>query len=335
MTGRRRLLLLAAGACLLPAAQASAQSTSGTTAAPAPARVPARPVPPPRVLACPQVAPTTPPSSGLLGALGVLRAPAGPEDALPADALRQLKARGLAPADPASARLLRTTPDGGRAWIVPVPDVSAARVVPCRARRGPQEGVAVVATGGAPAGGGAALGDLVRGRGAVAVDVCAGPRHDMLAVSGVVPDGVAAAYLTSPDGTAVRADVADNGYAFVVAHARRTGQRYVVWTGGDGTPHVQPVPPAFAPRRAPCGDASRRAVRVTPEPYVCPATVVADPVRPSRRPVRRAVPVPLVVPCAVAPPPPAPMPVPTRPVRPPVPARPVPGTPVPAPAPMP
>jgi hypothetical protein len=306
MTGRRRLLLLAAGACLLPAAQASAQSTSGTTAAPAPARVPARPVPPPRVLACPQVAPTTPPSSGLLGALGVLRAPAGPEDALPADALRQLKARGLAPADPASGRLLRTTPDGGRAWIVPVPDVSAARVVPCRARRDPQEGVAVV-----------------------------GPRHDMLSVSGVVPDGVAAAYLTSPDGTAVRADVADNGYAFVVAHARRTGQRYVVWTGGDGTPHVQPVPPAFAPRRAPCGDAPRRPVRLTPEPYVCPATVVADPVRPSRRPVRRAVPVPLVVPCAVAPPPPAPMPVPTRPVRPPVPARPVPGTPVPAPAPMP
>ena len=64
----------------------------------------------------------------------------------------------------------------------------------------------------------------------------------MLGVSGVVPDGVAAAYLTAPDGTAVRADVADNAYAFVVPAPRDPGQRYVVWTGGDGTPHVQPVP---------------------------------------------------------------------------------------------
>ena len=42
-------------------------------------------------------------------------------------------------------------------------------------------------------------------------------------VSGVVPDGVAAAYLTAPDGTAVRADVADNAYAFVVPAPRDPG----------------------------------------------------------------------------------------------------------------
>ena len=48
-------------------------------------------------------------------------------------------------------------------------------------------------------------------------------------------------FLTAPDGTAVRADVKDNGYEFLLPNQRTPEQRYVVWTGGDGTPHVQPV----------------------------------------------------------------------------------------------
>ena len=55
----------------------------------------------------------------------------------------------------------------------------------------------------------------------VATDPCGGPNRDMLSVSGIVPDGVGAAFLTSPDGTAVRADVKDNAYAFVVPRTKR------------------------------------------------------------------------------------------------------------------
>ncbi|MEA2178294.1 MAG: hypothetical protein QOG77_1591, partial [Solirubrobacteraceae bacterium] len=286
----------------------------------------------------------TPPSAPLLGALGVLRRPAAAQDALPEEALNALKARGLAPVDPASARLLRTTPEGGRAWIVPVPDVGVAGLVPCVPKRAgrtplkPQEGVAVVATGGAPTGGGAALGDLVRGRGTPGVDTCAGPNRDMLGVSGVVPDGVGAAFLTAPDGTAVRADVVDNGYAFVVPRGRTPQLRYVVWTGGDGTPHVQPVPTAFLPRGVRCP--APVGVRVSPEGGACrlgqtiarpPMAVPARPRRPSRHRAAPVLPRPTVVtpvpqpvawqiPCApgVAVPvevPPIPTPAPARPPR--------------------
>ena len=171
----------------------------------------------------------------------------------------------------------------------------------------------VIATGGAPAGGGAALPDLVRGRGAVSVDACAGPGHDMLGVSGVVPDGVAAAYLTAPDGTAVRADVADNAYAFVVPAPRDPGQRYVVWTGGDGTPHVQPVPRfLLRPGRTACGTRYASVVRDTPEAGGCPAgAIVVAPVprAPSRRRAR-PVPVPVVTPVAPCVATPVPVPVP-------------------------
>jgi hypothetical protein len=275
----RTALVLAGGAGLLAAPVAWAQTMTAPVPGPVPA-IPPRvvaptPVPvPPRLDVCPRPQSAAPPSQALLGALGVLRRPAEAKDALPADVLRLLKARGLAPVDPSSARLLRTTAQGGKAWIVPVPDVGFAGFVPCRTRRDAQEGVVVVATGGAPAGGGAALPDLVRGRGPVSVDTCAGPNRDMLGVSGIVPDGVGAAFLTSPDGTAVRADVVDNGYAFVVPASRRPEQRYVVWTGGDGTPHVQPVPPVLAARRGGCGEAVLRVTRVTPEPFACGATVV-------------------------------------------------------------
>ena len=199
------------------------------------------------------------PSQALLGALGVLRRPAAAQDALPDTVQRLLKARGLAPVDPASVRLLRSTPDGGKAWIVPEP---------CVPGRSAGEGVVVVATGGAPAGGGAALArPRPRARRGEPSTPAPARATTCSGVSGVVPDGVAAAYLTAPDGTAVRADVSDNGYAFVVPTPRDPGQRYVVWTGGDGTPHVQPVPRLLLPlgaqrlrargTRASCGSRRR------------------------------------------------------------------------------
>jgi hypothetical protein len=150
----------------------------------------------------------------------------------------------------------------------------------------PHPGLAIVALDGAPVGAGGRLEDLVRGREPVAIDPCGGPNHDMLSVSGIVPDGVGAAFLTSPDGTAVRADVKDNAYAFVVPPTKRAEQRYVVWTGGDGTPHVQPLaspvflgrarcatpsvhqPPTVSPDGSGlCGHFSRAPVIVVPAPH--------------------------------------------------------------------
>jgi hypothetical protein len=215
----------------------------------------------------------------LLHAFGILRRAATPADALPRSALMALRGRGLEPFDPAAARLVRTTADGGRAWLVPtrdVPDsttcgtsallappaivynpkipsiVTPAPLVPRReaapgtrttTRYKPHPGLALVALGDAPYGAGGRYEDLIRGREAVSVAPCSGPAHDMLSVSGLVPDGVPAAFLTSPDGTAIRADVKDNAYNFVVPMPTRAEDRYVVWTGGDGTPHVQPLQP--------------------------------------------------------------------------------------------
>lgn len=284
-----------------------------------------------------------PPSAALLRAFGVLRRERADRDALPAEALKALRERGLEPVDPSSARLLREGPGAGRAWIVPVPNVNVGLVPPflChpvavppralppfagrtphprRPRRalrrglvrpprelrhglvrplreplpalpappfapsrrfappvlpapdrfrpgrwptGPQEGVAVVAIGGAAAGGGGALADLVRGRAPVSVEPCAGPHRDMVGVSGIAPDGVTAAFLTSEDGTAIRVDVADNAYAFVVPRDRRPQQRYVVWSGADGTPHVQPLfVPFFVSGRERCARLPARLARM-------------------------------------------------------------------------
>jgi hypothetical protein len=118
----------------------------------------------------------------------------------------------------------------------------------------------------------------------------------MLGVSGIVPDGVAAAFLTAPDGTAVRADVESNGYQFLVPQSRNIGQRYVVWTGGDGTPHVQPIPAFGVVPTAACkrlaATSFEKAPRVTPTgafgtcaldvPHVPLPTPVARPKRHGR-----------------------------------------------------
>src|SRR5206468_10863308 len=124
--------------------------------------------------------------------------------------------------------------------------------------------------GDAASGGGGALDDLVRGRAPVTVAPCAGADHSMLSVSGIVPNGVRAVFLTAPDGTAVRADVKDNGYEFLLPDQRPYEERYVVWTGGDGTPHVQPIVTfATMPARACKATArlSQSVARVSPDVF--------------------------------------------------------------------
>jgi hypothetical protein len=90
---------------------------------------------------------------------------------------------------------------------------------------------------------------------------------------------VPAVFLTAPDGTAVRADVKDNGYEFLLPNQRPYEQRYVVWTGGDGTPHVQPIVTfAATPARA-CESSAKvaqRVARVSPEGLLCGAPPLAD-----------------------------------------------------------
>jgi hypothetical protein len=289
----RRQAARAAAIARTPSAAAPARRRAlrAALAAGAPARFPwaVRATPCPAAETAPAAEPVP---QEILDAFGVLRRDRAAEDALPAAALTALRGRGLEPFDPAAARLLRSA-DGGRAWVVPVRDVTdntilqlrcvlrelppanparpttlkraprparppgtatapsatppAPATAPTKPAGRPHPGLAVVAVDGAPAGAGGRLEDLVRGREEVVLDLCGGANHDMLSVSGIVPDGVAAAFLTSLDGTAIRADVKDNAYAFVVPRAKTPQLRYVVWTGGDGTPHVQPLgAPVFA-----------------------------------------------------------------------------------------
>lgn len=236
----------------------------------------------------------TPPSDALKNAFAILRRERTDDDALPAGALRALTAQGLEPVDPQSARLLRA--DGAaRAWVVPVPDVGDT--APLRCVRGParkpREGLAVVALGGAPAGGGGALRDLLRGHAPAALDPCAGAGRNMLGVSGIVSDGVEAVFVTAADGTSTRADVRDNGYAFVLPRPRRAEQRYIVWTGRDGSPHVQPLPLVLLGGRVACARVASTP-RVTPDPwgaaclpYAARPVIVAPRPR-ARRPGRAA-----------------------------------------------
>ena len=205
----------------------------------------------------PKAATAAPPTQALLDAFAILRRPRTDQDALSPEALEALRVRGLSPVSPDSARLLRSTPSGGRAWVVPVPDVTARLGALDPWQVAPREGVAVVATGDAASGGGGALRDLVRGRSPVTVAPCAGADHSMLSISGIVPNGVPAAFLTAPDGTAVRADVKDNGYEFLLPNQRSYEQRYVVWTGGDGTPHVQPIVTFAAVRASACKSSAK------------------------------------------------------------------------------
>ena len=291
------------GVLALVAGAAGAQAAGGGSSSPKPhpprAVSPALPATPAPVAAFPGVAPymavstgmvtpincrlpgrtpaAAPPSEALKSAFGILRRERTDDDALPERALRALKQRGLQVVDPQATRLLRAD-RRARAWVVPVPDVAATPTVVCRGAAArararalgaakPREGLAVVSVGGAPPGGGGSLRDLERGVAAPSLDPCAGAGGRMFGVSGIVPDGVAAVFVTSADGSATRADVHDNGYAFVLPRSRRPEARYVVWTGANGTPHVQPLPAVVrSVRTGPCGDLEER-VRVTPEPW--------------------------------------------------------------------
>ena len=161
--------------------------------------------------------------------------------------------------------------------------------------------------GDAASGGGGALDDLVRGRSPVTVAPCAGADHSMLSISGIVPDGVPAVFVTAPDGTAVRADVKDNAYEFLLPTQRTFEQRYVVWTGGDGTPHVQPIMTFGASRPGACAAMAKvAAVRVSPDglfpcmvPRVLATPAPAPAPRTSRLP-RPARPLPYIVRCGPA-----------------------------------
>ncbi|HSS59143.1 MAG TPA: hypothetical protein VLK59_14115, partial [Solirubrobacteraceae bacterium] len=109
---------------------------------------------------------------------------------------------------------------------------------------------------------------------------CAGADHSMLSISGIVPNGVPAVFLTAPDGTAVRADVKDNGYEFLLPNQRAYEQRYVVWTGGDGTPHVQPIVTFAAARAGACKSSAKLAqpvARVSPDgAFGCTGAPIAN-----------------------------------------------------------
>jgi hypothetical protein len=230
----------------------------------------------------PKAATAAPPSQQLLDAFAILRRPRTDQDALSPEALEALRVRGLSPVSLDSSRLLRSTQSGGKAWVVPVPNVVGRLGAFCGpvGKSTSREGVVVVAVGDAASGGGGALDDLVRGRAPVTLAPCAGADHSMLSISGVVPNGVPAVFLTAPDGTAVRADVKDNGYEFLLPNQRSYEQRYVVWTGGDGTPHVQPVVTFAAARASACKSSAKltqSVPRVSPDGLAsCAARPIAD-----------------------------------------------------------
>ena len=71
----------------------------------------------------PKAATAAPPSQQLLDAFAILRRPRTDQDALSPEALEALRVRGLSPVSLDSSRLLRSTPSGGKAWVVPVPNV--------------------------------------------------------------------------------------------------------------------------------------------------------------------------------------------------------------------
>ena len=226
----------------------------------------------------PKAATAAPPSQQLLDAFAILRRARTDREALAPEALEALRVRGLSPVSLDSSRLLRSTPAGGKAWVVPVPNVVGRLGVFCgpTGMSGPREGLVVVAVGDAASGGGGALDDLVRGRAPVTVAPCAGADHSMLSISGIVPNGVPAVFLTAPDGTAVRADVKDNGYEFLLPNQRAYAQRYVVWTGGDGTPHVQPIVTFAAGACRSSAKLAQSVARVSPDglfPCAAPAIV--------------------------------------------------------------
>ena len=229
---------------------------------------PRRPAPQP-----PKAATAGPPSQQLLDAFAILRRPRTDQDALSPAALEALRVRGLSPVSLDSSRLLRSTASGGKAWVVPVPNVVGRLGVACEpvGQSGPREGLVVVAVGDAASGGGGALDDLVRARAPVTLAPCAGADHSMLSISGIVPLRGGGRLPHRPrrhrgarrrQGQRLRVPAPQP--ARVRAALRRVDR-------GDGTPHVQPIVTFAAVRTRACAAAAKLSAmvaRVSPDGFV-------------------------------------------------------------------
>jgi hypothetical protein len=111
---------------------------------------PRRKAPQPR-----KAATAAPPSQQLLDAFAILRRARTDQDALSPEALEALRVRGLSPVSLDSSRLLRSTAAGGKAWVVPVPNVVGRLGALCAptGKSASPEGLVVVAVGDAASGG--------------------------------------------------------------------------------------------------------------------------------------------------------------------------------------
>ena len=289
------------------AAPAPARTPVRVVAAPAPARTPVRvvaaPAPArpfvgvaPLPIGCaapvpldprrktpqaPTAATAAPPSQQLLDAFAILRRTPTDQDALSPAALEALRVRGLSPVSLDSSRCCAARRRAGRRGSCRHPTSPAgwarsadprASLVRARAWSSSRSGCRERWGRGArrprprPRTGD---GRAVRGRGPLdAVDL------------GHRANGVPAVFLTAPDGTAVRADVKDNGYEFLLPNQRAYDQRYVVWTGGDGTPHVQPIVTFAAARAGACKSSAKlaqSAARVSPDgAFGCTGAPIAN-----------------------------------------------------------
>lgn len=160
---------------------------------------------------------TATPSAPLLGALGVLRRPRTPDDALPADSRRLMFADGVM-----TESIRRLRPD---LWLVPVTDLEPSppeaclRGLPASERRRildapPVEGI-VVARDTAPVGR-YATEAITKGR-AFSIQSCTGEMHDRITIEGIVPDGASPVTLTTRDGSIVQATPEQNTVRFDLA----------------------------------------------------------------------------------------------------------------------
>jgi hypothetical protein len=186
-----------------------------------PAQAPPQPAPKPRTRCVdPQSTPSpssATPSAPLLGALGVLRRPRTPDDALPANSLRFMFADGV------MTDAVRRSRSG--LWLVPVTDLerkppaACLRGLPESERRRildapPVEGVLL--THEAAPTGRYATDTITKGR-AFSIQACTGEMHDRITVEGIVPDGASPVTLTTRDGSIVQATPEQNTVRFDLA----------------------------------------------------------------------------------------------------------------------
>ncbi len=195
---------------------------------------------------------SAPVPAALAAALPVLARPRNGEDAAPHEAISMLSslATGI---ELDHAQLIRTSAQGGRAWMIPVlhesPQLAPVaclrrelRNLEKDARRGlypqllarqrryaavaeqylhahaasPPPGVIVFTQGEIVQGADGTL-TTIRHGSAFATGECAGPGHNLLTVSGLAPAGTSTIQLRSPDGATQTEPVADGAYSFLFA----------------------------------------------------------------------------------------------------------------------